>query len=330
MSESKKPDLRNAAPRSAESAAILRLRHALFACIRDFFAERGYLEVQTPTRIAAPALEDHIDAVPADGRFLRTSPELHMKRLLAGGCEKLYQLGPCFRRGENGPRHLSEFTMLEWYRIGATAEELRAETAELLRAVAERAAPSPAPRFKDFCIDFSAGIDTLTVAEAFARFAGGASVHQAIAENEFERILAERIEPHLGIERPVALTRYPAQMAALARLCEDDPDCADRWELYLGGMEIANAFSELTDPAEQRRRFAETAEFRRRNGREVYPLDQAFLDSLEAGLPPCAGIALGIDRLAMILADQPRIRDVVPFAEDMPVPFQPRARAPGK
>lgn len=321
MSVLKKPDSRSAAPSSAaEHAAILRLRHDLFACIRNFFAERGYLEVQTPTRIAAPALEDHIDAIPADGRFLRTSPELHMKRLLAGGCDQLYQLGPCFRRGENGSRHLSEFTMLEWYRIGATAADLQTETAELLRAVADHAGASPVQRFKEFNIDFHAGIQTLAVADAFAKFADGASVHQALAAGEFERILVERVEPHLGTEQPVALTRYPARMAALARLCEDDPSCAERWELYLGGMEIANAFSELTDPAEQRRRFKETAEFRRRNGHEVYPLDQAFLDALEAGLPPCAGIALGVDRLLMILANHPGIRDVVPFARDMTDP----------
>ncbi len=297
---------------------MLRLRHDLFACIRNFFAERGYLEVQTPTRIAAPVLEDHIDAIPADGRFLRTSPELHMKRLLAAGAaEKIYQLGPCFRRGENGSRHLSEFTMLEWYRIGATAADLQTETAELLRAVADQAGASPVQRFKEFNIDFYAGIHTLAVADAFAKFADGASVHQALAEGEFERILVERVEPHLGIEQPVALTRYPARMAALAQLCADDPSCAERWELYLGGMEIANAFSELTDPAEQRRRFEETAEFRRRNGREVYPLDHAFLGALEAGLPPCAGIALGVDRLLMILANRSSIRDVVPFAGDI-------------
>lgn len=281
--------------------------------------------MQTPVRVPAPALEDHIDAISADGCYLRTSPELHMKRMLADGHDRLFQLGPCFRRGESGPRHLSEFTMLEWYRVGATAADLLTETEELLRTAAADVLGTHVARFNDCLIRLDDGIESVTVADAFAEFANGLSPRQALADGEFERVLVDCIEPHLGRERPTALTRYPAELAALARLCPDDPSCAERWELYLGGLEIANAFTELTDPEEQRCRFEATADLRRQDGREVYPLDEAFLAALEAGMPQCAGIALGVDRLLMVLTNSATIQDVVPFARDS-LPFAPAMR----
>lgn len=297
---------------------VVALRDELLASIRAFFRARRYREVQTPVRVPAPALEEHIDAVPADSRFLRTSPELHMKRLLAAGHERIVQIGPCFRRGESGPRHRPEFTMLEWYRVDADCADLIDETRELLCAVAEAVLPSASCAFGGHCLDLSAPWRVLTVAEAFAEFANGVSVEAAVRGGEFERVLSDRIEPHLGTSAPTALTRYPAELAALARLCPDDPRWADRWELYLGGMEIASAFSELTDPDEQRRRFLETAENRRLADRPVYPLDEPFLQALACpGLPRCSGVALGVDRLLMVLAGTPRIQNVVPFADEI-------------
>lgn len=301
--------------RLRNAGRVLTARRTLHEAVRRFFADRGYLEVQTPVRILAPALEDWIDALAADGQYLRTSPELHMKRLLAAGQERIFQTGPCFRAGETGSKHAEEFTMLEWYRAGADANDLLIETRDLLATVADAVLGTSVATFHTRPIDLAAPIEELHVDTAFATFATARTgADAAVAAGQFEQILADEIEAHLGWSEPCALTRYPAAMAALARLCDDDPNRAERWELYLGGLEIANAFTELTDPAEQRARFEATAELRRRNGREVYPTDEPFLDALEAGLPACAGIALGLDRLLMVLLDAPDIQTVLPFA----------------
>ena len=287
-------------------------RHALLGAIRGFFQSRGFLEVATPVRVPAPALEDYIDAEPAGDWFLRTSPELHMKRLLAAGCPRVFQIGPCFRRGERGRHHLPEFTMLEWYRAPADYRDILDDTCELLESVVLTAVGGSRIRYGAAEVDLRRPWEELTVDEAFRRH-GGVTVEEAVESGEFERVLADQVEPHLGRTRPTVLLDYPLELAGLARQKPDVGGRAERWELYIAGLELANAYSELTNAREQRRRFAATARLRRAQGRAVYPLDRRFLEALDSGLPPCGGIALGVDRLMMILCNASCISEVVAF-----------------
>lgn len=292
--------------------ATLELRSRLFAAIRSFFAERDFLAVETPVRLPAPALEDYIDAEPAGDQWLRTSPELHMKRLLAAGYERIYQIGPCFRQGERGRRHLPEFTMLEWYRLQANHEDILADTVALVRQAMEAVLGTLSCPFRGQVVDFGGEWERLTVAEAFARFAG-CDLDEAIAAGDFERVLVEEVEPHLGKGRPTVLGEYPLACSGLSRPIPGRPDRVERWELYVAGLELGNACSELTDPDEQAARFAACAELRRREGRPVYPLDQEFMAALRRGMPPAAGIAIGLDRLVMVLANRDDVADCIPF-----------------
>ncbi|GFO59923.1 EF-P lysine aminoacylase GenX [Geomonas silvestris] len=288
----------------------LERRGAIFDNIRAFFRERGYLEVETPFRIPAPAPEANIDAIPASGWFLHTSPELCMKRMLAAGYQRIFQICRCWRAGERGVRHLSEFTMLEWYRAGTDYLGLMDETEELLRAVAGAACL----RYRGCSIDLSQPSERLSVAEAFARFST-TTPEAALADGSFDEVMVERIEPNLGIGRPTFLYDYPACCGALARLKPGNPNLAERFELYLGGLEIANAFSELTDPEEQRARFLAEAAQRAQNAKLPYPAVDKFLDALK-DLPDSAGIALGLDRLVMVLLDAQSIDEVVAFTTE--------------
>ncbi|MFA4943815.1 MAG: EF-P lysine aminoacylase EpmA [Lentisphaeria bacterium] len=294
-------------------APALHGRQRLLQAVRQFFAARDFLEVETPIRLPRPALEEFIDAEPAGDWFLRTSPELHMKRLLAAGYPRLVQIGPCFRRGEEGRQHHPEFTMLEWYRANAGCRDILADTVALVRAAAHAVAGAGQWRFRGETINADAPWEELTVDEAFQRHAGLTPEAAMREPAGFEQILVERVEPHLGRGRPTILRDYPLPFAALARPCPGRPDRAERWELYIGGLELANAYGELTDPTEQRRRFLACADFRRHEGRPIYPLDEPFLAALEAGIPPCGGIALGFDRLLMTLLDRPTIADVTAF-----------------
>ncbi|GFO66444.1 EF-P lysine aminoacylase GenX [Geomonas limicola] len=290
--------------------SALERRGAIFDSIRAFFRGKGYLEVETPFRIPAPAPEANIDAIPASGWFLHTSPELCMKRLLAAGYQRIFQICRCWRDGERGVRHLSEFTMLEWYRAGTDYLGLMEETEELLRA----AAGSDCILYRDCRIDLSLPAERLTVAEAFARWTA-TTPEAALAAGSFDDLMVEQIEPNLGIHRPSFLYDYPAPCGALARLKPENPAVAERFELYLGGLEIANAFSELSDPVEQRARFLQEAAERAQNGKLPYPTADKFLDALK-DLPDSAGIALGLDRLVMVLLDAESIDEVVAFTTE--------------
>jgi lysyl-tRNA synthetase class 2 len=292
----------------------LEARGTLLHAIREFFDCYDFLEVETPVRLPAPALEDHIEAEPAGSCWLRTSPELHMKRLLAAGYPRIWQMGACFRQGERGRRHRPEFTMLEWYRANAGCRDILRDTIKLVRFSAQATTGSTTINFRNDRIDLGGEWEELTVADAFRQHAS-TGLRDAMAAGTFEEILCSQVEPQLGRGRPTILTDYPAEMAALARRKPDDPSVAERWELYIGGLELANAYGELTDPAEQRRRFAACAELRQRENRPVYPLDQHFLAALDHGLPPCGGIALGVDRLAMVLTNAETIDDVIAFGE---------------
>jgi len=299
--------------RLREQTAALEMRARILAAVRGFFSDRGFLEVETPVRIAAPALERYIEAEPSGEAYLRTSPELHMKRLVAAGLERIYQIGPCFRRGERGRAHRPEYTMLEWYRMDADYLDMLVDAKALLARVFEEACGGTTIRYRGREIEIMPVWECRTVAEVFRERAGWNPV-AAFDADRFDADLVTKIEPSLSPTRPTVLTDYPVQAAALARRRAEPPhEVAERWELYLGGLELANAFSELTDPAEQRQRFEACAAARAAEGRAVYPMDEAFLAALEAGLPPCGGVALGVDRLVMLATDSDGIEAVRPF-----------------
>ena len=292
----------------------LHLRAVLIQALRTFFIDQGYLEVETPLRIPAPAPEAHIEPLTSEGWFLQTSPELCMKRLLAAGIPKIFQLCKCFRKGERGDRHLPEFTMLEWYAAGSDYRDLMADCEALLRYLAAVMGKGGVLEREGCRIDLALEWERLTVAEAFRRYAP-CTVEEALRQDQFDVILVEYVEPHLGIATPTFLCDYPAELGALARLSPTDPTVAERFELYVAGLELANGFSELVDPGEQRARFLAEQEGIRRQGRRPGPMPEPFLDALEA-MPPAAGIALGVDRLVMLFAGAERIDQVVAFTQE--------------
>jgi lysyl-tRNA synthetase class 2 len=332
--------------RLAQRRAKLATRGRILGAVRDFFAAAGYVEVDTPALQVSPGLEPHLRAFatmlhdPRDGsarpRYLHTSPEFAMKKLVAGGLPRIWQLAHAFRDGERSATHHPEFSMLEWYRAGAGYRDLMAECEALLRCV-QQAAGAEALRWRGRSADARQAWQRLTVAEAFERHAGidllatardparpDAALLAAAAErigiaphpgddweSLFFRIFLERIEPKLGTPAPTILYDYPLALAALARPKPGDPRLAERFELYVCGLELANAFGELTDPAEQRRRFdADQARKQALYG-ETYPIDEDFLAALEHGLPECAGIALGFDRLVMLATGADHIEEVL-------------------
>ena len=294
---------------------MLRARSDILRAIRDFFRAGDFIEVETPVRLPAPALELHIDAEPAGDWYLRTSPELHIKRLLAGGAARVFEMGPCFRRGEYGARHHAEYTMLEWYRLEADDRVVFEDAKALLAAVVETVTGGFTFRYGGQTVDCRASAwEVVTVSDLFRAHAGWDPV-RAYDADRFDLDLVAKVEPALPRDRPVVVRDYPVEAAALARCRAGDVPVAERWELYLGGMELANAFTELTDAVEQRRRFEACAVARRAAGRPVYPLDEAFLAALAGGLRPCAGVALGVDRLVMLLTGVTDIGAVRPFAQ---------------
>jgi lysyl-tRNA synthetase class 2 len=292
----------------------LRARANILQAIRLFFIHEGYLEVETPHRIPAPAPESHIDAVPSGSWFLHTSPELCMKRLLAAGYEKIFQICRCWREGERGSQHTPEFTLLEWYRANSDYLGLMEECEALIQRVASTLGLSETLRYHGQTIELSPPWERISVDDAFQRYAH-IPMKKALAEHCFDEIMVEEIEPHLGRSKPTFLYDYPGERAALARLRKKDPSLAERFELYIGGLELANAFSELIDAEEQRKRFLSEQSYRRSLSKLSYPLPQKFLKELKA-MPPAAGIALGVDRLVMVMLDAHTIDDVVAFTPE--------------
>lgn len=286
----------------------LQLRARIIQAVRAFFIDREFLEVETPIRLPAPALETHIDAIPAGKEWLRTSPELHMKRLLAAGATNIFQLGSCFRLGERGRRHNEEFNLLEWYRIQADYQDILHDTRDLLVAVSQSVLGATHITYQGQAIELAASWHVLSVEAAFLRWADWNPITDWDADR-FDLDLVTRVEPNLPRDRPCVLTDYPAPAAALSQLKPGDPRVAERWEVYLAGIELANAYTELRDVVTQRRRFEDAAHERAALGKTVYPLDEAFLAALPA-MPPCGGIALGIDRLVMLIADAAELADV--------------------
>jgi lysyl-tRNA synthetase class 2 len=325
--------------RHADRRPFLLARNQITAAVRTWFGARDFVEVETPALQVSPGNEAHLHAFATEAvgiagersaLYLRTSPEFAAKKLLAAGETRTFELARVWRNRERGPLHHPEFTLLEWYRAGETYETLMADCASLL-AVAAEAAGTDVLSWRDCNIDPLAEPERVTLAEAFDRFAGidllgrlddrealaaaatGQGVRLAADDtwaDVFSRVLVEKIEPHLGRNRATILCEYPVSEAALARPKASDPRVAERFELYACGVELANCFGELTDPAEQRRRFeAEMAEKQRVYG-ERYPLDEDFLAAL-ATMPPASGGALGLDRLVMLASGARHIEQVL-------------------
>jgi lysyl-tRNA synthetase class 2 len=327
----------------ADRRPALMTRNRIVAALRAWFAARGFVEIEAGILQVSPGNEAHLHAfatdlvTPALARsrlYLHTSPEFAAKKLLAAGERRIFELARVFRNRERGALHHPEFTLLEWYRAGEPYEAVMADGAAIL-AVAARVAGTAQISFRGRTADPFAAPERLTVADAFARFAGidllatldglagnraalaaaatAAGVRHADDDDWsdiFSRVLVERIEPNLGIGRATILDHYPLVEAALARPTRADPRVAERFELYVCGVELANAFGELTDAAEQRRRFEhEMAEKQRRYG-ERYPVDEDFLAAL-AGMPPACGSALGFDRLVMLVTGASRVDQVI-------------------
>ncbi len=288
------------------------LRAKVLYAFRQHLAESGFLEIETPYILPQPAPERHIDPISVENGYLHTSPELCMKRLLAAGYPKIFQICKCFRRGERGQCHLPEFTMLEWYKVGIDYKGLMVDCEKLLAEVVMRVTSGHRITYLGEEIDFQPPWQRLSVKEAFKRYAG-ADVDDVIRRGLFEELLVESIEPHLGRGKPTFLFDFPSPMAAMARTRRDDPRIEERFEIYIAGLEVANGFSELNNGEEQRRRLEEEMEARVQMGKETFPLPERFLGTV-GHMPDGAGIALGIDRFVMVLADKQDIKEVVAFA----------------
>jgi len=298
---------------SAVRLKNLRTRSLVLHYTRDFFMSQGYLEVETPILCPAVIPEAHIDPVMSGARFLQASPELCMKRLLSMGADKIFQICKCFRKGERGPRHLPELTMLEWYGTGQTYEDLMDQCQGLLRHIAKGLGMKNL-RYQGKQINLAGPFEKLTVHQAFEKFTS-LSVETALETGQFDERISFEIEHNLGNNRPCILYDYPASLASLARLHPENRDLAQRFELYISGIELANGFTELTKQEIQRERFIGENLIRTKEGRPALPLPEKFLSDLDL-MPEAAGIALGIDRLVMLFSDAPAIDEVVAFTPE--------------
>jgi len=309
--------------------AALRLRARLYARVRGFFAERDVLEIETPILSAAgntdPNIESfttrfsgHVDAG-APLRWLRTSSEFPQKRLLAAGIGDCYELGRVFRNGEAGRRHNPEFTMLEWYRVGWDHLRLIDETVELVRAALALVGKSAEVQKYTYRELFrtALNLDPFAASDAELQAALGdvqIDAHELWRDDWLDLLLTHRIQPAFPAGRITVISDYPATQCALAKIRADDSPVAERFELYVGVQELANGYHELTDAAEQRARFERDNTRRRQRGLIEVPIDARLLAALEQGMPDCAGVALGVERLLMAMLGTDDIRDVLAFA----------------
>lgn len=301
-------------------------RAALLRRIRAYFSGCNVLEVDTPALSTAAVSDVQIESLEIGQSqvsrvplHLTTSPEFPMKRLLAAGYPDIYAICRVFRDGESGHRHQPEFTMIEWYRRGMELEQIVNDTLDLVAASLAEAAPRDEPVIADYRELFHAatGVDPLVAGTGALAALADESTRVAIGEEHddwLDWLFATRVVPMLAKDRLTVVQRYPASQAALARLCPDDDRVADRFEVLLGDIELANGYVELTDPVEHRRRIDADNATRQRRGRKVRPVDEALLAALEAGLPQCAGVAMGLERLQMVLVNTDDIRDVITFA----------------
>lgn len=340
-------DAANAAESALRRRAVIE-RDRLLHALRSYFRGEQFLEATTPTLLSAPGQEPYLK--PFETAFhgfgapqrlwLATSPEYALKRLLAAGHERLFEITKSFRDGrdEHSPLHAPEFTLLEWYRAWEGLDAIGRDVEALLRAAADALAPSRSLARGGLACDVGRAAHWLPVAQAFRELAelslepyldgddaafvrslpaaiprvGDSAREQA--DSAYFRLLIERIEPRLGVGAPTFLCRYPARHAALSELAKDDPRVAERFEAYVLGVELSNAFLELRDPAEQERRLRAEQQERVAAGGEALPVNEPFLRALRSGLPPCAGIALGVDRLQLLVVGAERLDDVLPFS----------------
>lgn len=297
----------------------LRMRAAFFRIIRSFFCQQGFLEVDTPIRQTVYIPESNITPLASEDEYLQTSPELCMKRLLAAGNSKIFQICHCFRKEEKGRLHLEEFQMLEWYRSGADYHQLMLDCEALLRFLLyklmdQKVTNSIAEHSLFSGVNLNNNWERLTVADAFDRYSP-IKLNQALEWGRFDETLVEYIEPNLGSVSPVFLYDYPVELGSLARKRTDNPAVAERFELYINGVELANGFSELTDADEQRTRFGhEIATIKASTGCDVI-MPERFLEDLHQ-LDTAAGIAMGLDRLFMIAMNHKLISEAVTFSSE--------------
>jgi elongation factor P--(R)-beta-lysine ligase len=292
--------------RHADRKPFLDGRAAILRAVRDWFAAQGFTEVEPNALTLSPGAETHIDAFEVDGRYLHTSPEFAMKKLLAAGERRIFFLGKTWRRGETGSLHAPEFTMLEWYRAAAPYEQIMDDCIEISR-VAARAVNASALRWRERSCDPFMAAERITVRDAFAELS---PVPMPAGGDAFSAALVQHVEPNLGDGALTLLTEYPISEAALARPCRHDASVAERFELYACGVELANGFGELTDPVEQRRRLVEAMDEKEKRYGKRWPIDEDFLDAL-AHMPSSSGVALGFDRLVMLATGARHINDVL-------------------
>lgn len=325
----------------------IEIRAKVLQQIRKFFDADDFLEVQTPLCVKLPGMEPYLHPFKtfvADLKgqkhdaYLITSPEYAMKKLLVGGMEKIYQMSSCFRSGEQwGGRHNPEFTLLEWYRTGGDYQSMIVDTINLMRNICEVIHGSS--KFVYQSVEFDCNnVEVITVRNAMLQYAGlemndlfdikelrEVCVERGYVQAEnlddiidtwddlFFKIFITEVEPHLGKEKITVLKDFPAPLAALAKRREDDSRYAERFEIYCGGLELCNGFSELTDTNEQRQRFEEEYALRKQLGKDMYDIDESFLNALQLGMPESGGNALGVDRLVMLMTDSSEINDVLLF-----------------
>lgn len=286
-------------------------RSKIVAAIRLFFSRRSFLEVDTPSLTSTPIPEANIELVPVGTLFLNASPEIHMKQLLGAGYGDIFQICHSFRHAERGRLHNPEFTILEWYRVKADYNLLMGDCESLLLFIADYLGRPHSLVYQGRPLALEPGWPRNTVRQAYQRWAGWDPV-KFLDHDRFDMDMVDRVEPGLIGQTPVFLMDYPANMSSLARIKPDNPEVAERFELYAGGLELANGFTELTDGDEQRKRFGKENERRVAAGFQALPMPETFLSALQM-MPQSAGCALGVDRLVMLFCDAANIDDVMPF-----------------
>ena len=317
--------MNNESWRPMAGPAVATSRAGLLRRAREFFDARGILEVDTPALSKIPVTDPHVESLSASSAmepelFLHTSPEYKMKRLLAAGFGDIYQICKVFRDGERGRHHLPEFTLVEWYRLKFSLSEIMRDTIEFVSALLARSGLASSAEFISYEDAFQKTLNlsprTLDIAELASSMNVDEQLKRAIGDDPdawLDLVLADKIVPEFAKDRLTVIFHYPASQAALARICPDDAMVADRFEVFYGSLELANGFVELTDADEQLTRFERDRLARRRNAAAVHPIDQELISALRAGLPPCAGVAVGFDRLLMLHEDQSDIGAVTNF-----------------
>lgn len=318
------------------------IRAHVIDAIREFFKNQDFLEVETPLLSASPGMEPYLEVfetslLSAGGKkraFLLTSPEYAMKKLLVAGLPKIFTVCKSFRNGEgNSKKHNPEFTILEWYRAQADYNDIMRDCEELLCFISKKVLGGKSISYQGKKYDLARSWERLSVAQAFKKYCGidadvlldknkllaagkkrGFSIGRAATwEQIYNQFFLNDIEPHLGIKRPTILYDYPASQAALAKRKKNDPRWAQRFEFYIGGIELGNAFTELTDAEEQRERLKGEYQERKMLGKTLYNVDEDFIAALEAGMPEAGGIAVGVDRLCALFADTADLSDIIFF-----------------